>query len=62
MKKFTRIAAVLCAILCLFSCMGGALAANVADATIDTSRTGSMEIYKYDLTNAEKDGVWDSSA
>ena len=28
MKKFTRIAAALCAILCLFSCMGGALAAN----------------------------------
>ena len=61
MKKFTRIAAVLCAIMCLFSCISGALAANVADATIDTSRTGSMEIYKYDLTNAEKDGVWDSS-
>lgn len=61
MKKFTRFAAFLCAILCLFSCMGGALAANVADATIDTSRTGSMEIFKYDLTNVEKDGVWDSS-
>ena len=30
-------------------------------ASIDTSRTGSMTIYKYDLTNAEKDGVWDSS-
>ena len=61
MKKFTRIAAFLCAMFCAFSCMTGALAANVADATIDTSRTGSMEIYKYDITNAEKDGVWDSS-
>ena len=61
MKKFTRFAAFLCAMLCLFSGMVGALAANVADATIDTSRTGSMEIYKYDITNAEKDGVWDSS-
>ena len=61
MKKFTRISAFLCAMLCLFSCMVGANAANAADATIDTSRTGSMEIYKYDLTNAEKDGVWDSS-
>ena len=36
-------------------------AANVADATIDTSRVGSLEVYKYDLTNAERDGVWDSS-
>ncbi len=38
-----------------------ALAAPVDEATIDTSRTGSLDIYKYDLTNAEKDGVWDSS-
>ena len=61
MKKFIRISAFLCAVICLFSGMIGAFAANVADATIDTSRVGSMEIYKYDLTNAEKDGVWDSS-
>ena len=38
-----------------------ALAAPVADATIDTARTGSLDIYKYDFTNAAKDGVWDSS-
>ena len=38
-----------------------ALAAPVPDATIDTSRTGSLDIYKYDFTNAAKDGVWDSS-
>ena len=36
-------------------------AAPVAEATIDYSRTGSMDIYKYDLTNSEKDGIWDSS-
>lgn len=29
--------------------------------TIDESRTGSLTIYKYDLTGAEKDGVWDNS-
>ena len=61
MKKFIRISAFLCAVICLFSGTAGALAANVEDATIDTSRVGSLEIYKYDLTNAEKDGVWDSS-
>ena len=38
-----------------------AFAAPVAEATIDTAKTGSINIYKYDLTNAEKDGVWDSS-
>ena len=34
---------------------------TVADATIDMSATGSITLYKYDITNAEKDGVWDSS-
>lgn len=36
-----------------------ALMENVS--TINTDRTGSFDIYKYDITNAEKDGVWDSS-
>ena len=36
-------------------------AAELEDAPIDESRTGSLTIYKYDLTNTEKDGVWDSS-
>ena len=36
-------------------------AAELEDASIDESRTGSLTIYKYGLTNAEKDGVWDSS-
>ena len=31
------------------------------DATIDEDRLCSVDIYKYDITNAEKDGVWDSS-
>ena len=54
----------LCLFLCIVSlfCMSvGASAAPVEEATIDMDRTGSFNIYKYDLTNAEKDGVWDSS-
>lgn len=38
------------AVLCL-SCIPAAFAAPVDDATIDTTRKGSMTIYKYDLTN-----------
>ena len=53
--------ALLLAILVLSSFSITAFAAPVDEATIDTSRTGSLDIYKYDLTNAEKDGVWDSS-
>lgn len=47
-------------VMCL-SCTVSVSAAEVADATIDLAAKGSLTIYKYDLTNAEKDGVWDSS-
>ena len=53
--------ALLLAILVVSSFSITAFAAPVDEATIDTFRTGSLDIYKYDLTNAEKDGVWDSS-
>ena len=29
---------------------------------LDYTRTGSLTIYKYDLTRAESDGVWDTNA
>ncbi len=51
-----------CLLLALCLSLGTiALAAPVSEATIDVSRTGSLDIYKYDFTNAAKDGVWDSS-
>ncbi len=34
------------------------LAAPVSGAAIDTSRSASLSIFKYDMTNAAKDGVW----
>lgn len=30
-------------------------------ATIQEDRKGSLTIYKYDLTSAERDGIWDNS-
>ena len=56
-----KIFALLLAVLIVSSFSVTALAAPVDEATIDTSRTGTLDIYKYDLTNAEKDGIWDSS-
>lgn len=56
-----RIFALLLALVMVCGLSATALAAPVDEATIDTSRVGSISIYKYDLTNAEKDGVWDSS-
>ena len=52
----------LCLVLALcLSLASIASAASVTEATIDASRTGSLDIYKYDFSNAAKDGVWDSS-
>ena len=56
-----RIFALLLALVMVCSISIPAFAAPVDEATIDTSRTGSIDLWKYDLTNAEKDGVWDSS-
>ena len=58
MKRILALLLVL-VMACSFSIT--AFAAPVDEATIDTSRTGSIDLWKYDLTNAEKDGVWDSS-
>ena len=61
MKHVTKILSLLLALTMLLCCPVAGSAAELEDAPIDESRTGSLTIYKYDLTNAEKDGVWDSS-
>ena len=67
MKNFKKIMSLLLALtLCLsFPVAASAAAYNGDDpregVLIDEEAEGSLTIYKYDLTNAEKDGVWDSS-
>ena len=61
MKKFKKAISLCLALLLCLSIPMAASAAEVADATIDFTRKGSLTLYKIDLTNAEKDGVWDSS-
>ena len=62
MKNITKILSLFLALTLLLSFPVAASAAALADAaTIDEFRTGSLTIYKYDLTNAEKDGMWASS-
>jgi len=61
MKNFTKAIALCLALLVCLTFPVGVSAAEVDDATIDTSAKGSLTIYKVDLTNAEKDGIWDSS-
>lgn len=60
-KTLTRLLSVAIAICCVCCLMApAAMAASVADATIDTSRTGSITLYKYDYTNSYKDDVWNT--
>lgn len=61
MKNFTKVLSLLLALTMLLCFPVAVSAAELENAPIDESRTGSLTIYKYDLTNAEKDGVWDSS-
>ena len=51
-SMFKRLGAILMAVAILFSLAVSASAATVPEATIDFSRTGSIDIYKYDLTRA----------
>ena len=46
--------------ICL-SMIPAAFAAGPDDAVIDADRLCSIDLYKYDLTAAEADGVWDNS-
>lgn len=45
-----------------FSISGGVSAADSGTATIDTSRSTSLTLYKYDLTGAEQDSLWDAQS
>ena len=62
MKLLHRLSALAMTAVMALSISGGASAADAATATIDTSRSTSLTIYKYDLTGAENDGVWDSQS
>lgn len=61
MKNVRKAIALILALAAIMCMPVAASAAPVDESTIDTTRTGSVDIYKYDLTNAEKDDIWDSS-
>lgn len=53
-----RLFTIVMALAVLFSLSVSAFAAATPEATIDYSRTGSLSLYKYDMTSAAEDGVW----
>ena len=59
MKKIHRVMALLLAALMALGLMTTAFA---AESTIDTTKKASLNIYKYDITTAGKDGAWDAES
>ena len=59
MKKIHRVFAMLMAAIMALSLVTTAFA---AEPTIDTSKKASLSIYKYDITKASADGVWDAES
>ena len=60
MKTITKVLSLILALTLLLSFPVAASAVELTNVpTIDESKIGSLTIYKYDLTNAEKDGVWE---
>ena len=57
MKKFTKVITLILSLTLLLCFPIGVSAAEPED----TAAEGSLTIYKVDMTNAEKDGAWDSS-
>ena len=62
MKKFKNILTICMALAMLLSCIPAVHAAEVPDATIDMEAECSLTIWKYDWTNAVKDGVWNEDS
>ena len=59
MKKIHRVLALLMAAIMAVGLMTTAFA---AEPTIDASKKASLSIYKYDITKASADGVWDTES
>ena len=60
-KTGKKLFSVIMAALVVLTTTVSAFALTVNVSTINADWTGSFDIYKYDITNAEKDGVWDYS-
>ena len=57
-----RILAIVMALAVIFSLSVSAFAAATPEATINYGRKGSISLYKYDMTSAAEDGVWNTES
>ena len=59
MKTMKKIVCVFMSLVLLLSCAPAVFAAEMDSAAIDQNASCSLTIWKFDYTNARKDGVWD---
>ena len=59
MKTMKKIVCAILSLALLLSCAPAVFAAEVDSATIDQDASCSLTVWKFDYTNARKDGVWD---
>ena len=62
MKKIHRVVALLLSALMVIGLMTTAFAVTDSAPTIDPGKKASLNIYKYDITMASKDGAWDAES
>ena len=62
MKNLKKFMALCLCLMLVLSRVPGVSAAEVPDATIDENAACSLTIWKYDWTNATKDGVWNEDS
>ncbi len=62
MKNMKKLLALCLCLMMVLSCIPAVSAATVEDATIDEAAKASLTIWKYDWTNAFKDGVWNEDS
>lgn len=60
--KMRKILTLCLALVMCLSCATAAFAAEVDDATIDENAPCSLTVWKFDFTNAMKDGVWNEDS
>ena len=62
MKNLKKMLSICLALMLVLTCIPAAFAAEVNDATIREDALCSLTIWKYDWTNALKDGVWNEDS
>ena len=62
MKNLKKLLSICLALMMVLTCVPAAFAAEVDDCLIDEDAKASLTIWKYDWTNAYKDGVWNEDS